>query len=83
MADDDGADTKHMTGFKRLLKNLTRKGYSVRRTNGGHYAVTHPNLKGVQVFCASTPSDHRAYKNLRATVRRKLPTPQLRTRKTK
>jgi len=69
--------------IERWLNNLDAKGYIIGKTKGGHWSVEHPNLKGVQVFCASTPSDHRAYKNLRATVRRKLPTPQLRTRKTK
>jgi hypothetical protein len=43
-------------------------GSTLVKTNGGHIRITLPS--GVPVFCASTPSDNRAFRNIRAVIRR-------------
>lgn len=55
----------------KLLRDLERDGFTVIRTAGGHLRFSHPAISGY-VFGPSTPSDHRAVKNLLATLKRKL-----------
>jgi hypothetical protein len=64
--------------IERLLDNLTRKGYVIRKTKSGHWSISHPLVPARQVFAPGTSSDHRGYLNTRAQVRRDLPTPKLR-----
>jgi predicted RNA binding protein YcfA (HicA-like mRNA interferase family) len=52
-----------------LVRQAESEGWLVERTNGGHLRLTHPN--GAVVFCAWSPSDSRAVKNVRALLRRK------------
>lgn len=40
---------------------------SARRTGGGHWAISSP---AGPIFASSSPSDHRAIENLRASLRR-------------
>lgn len=55
--------------IKQLFKDLEKNGYTVTDTRGGHKAIRHPQKPGV-VHSASTPSDHRGLKNLKAQLRR-------------
>lgn len=59
------------TIMTKLLRDLERDGFTATRTAGGHLRFSHPAISGC-VFGPSTPSDHRAVKNLRATLKRKL-----------
>lgn len=58
--------------FKRVdstvAEELRREGWMVTKTKGGHYRWAHPN--GSIAFAASTPSDHRSWKNFLANLRR-------------
>ncbi len=60
----------HTTMIK-LLRELERDGFTATRTSGGHLRLSHPAISGC-VFGPSTPSDHRAVKNLLAMLKRKL-----------
>jgi predicted RNA binding protein YcfA (HicA-like mRNA interferase family) len=51
--------------------DLERSGFSTTLTRGGHVRISHPLMNG-PVFAASTPSDHRAIRNVRALIRRKM-----------
>ena len=55
----------------KLIRELEREGFKVTRTAGGHPRFRHANIRGC-VFGPSTPSDCRAFKNLLATLKRKL-----------
>lgn len=55
--------------FDRLQTEYENAGWTIRRTGGGHLRWTGPNGEG-PVFTASTPSDHRAIQNIKATLRR-------------
>jgi hypothetical protein len=44
------------------------RGWAIESTRGGHVRWTHPS--GAIVHAASTPSDHRAWRNHLATLRR-------------
>jgi hypothetical protein len=57
--------------MKQYRRQLERLGFVVTKTQGGHWRLEHPQMDG-PVFGADTPSDHRAMKNLFATVRRKM-----------
>lgn len=52
-------------------RDLARGGFSTTLTRGGHIRISHPHMNG-PVFAASTPSDHRAIRNLRALIQRKM-----------
>lgn len=54
---------------RHLRRDLERQGYVVRKTNGGHWRITRPDMAG-PVFASDTPSCHRAEKNLLADIRR-------------
>ena len=53
-----------------IRRAYTAAGYTITLTRGGHYKFSHPQMAGL-VFTSSTPSDSRAAKNLRATLKRK------------
>jgi predicted RNA binding protein YcfA (HicA-like mRNA interferase family) len=57
------------TEIKQLCRQLSRRGFVVRPTGGGHIRIEHAKLDG-PVFGPSTPSDRRAVKNLQAEIRR-------------
>lgn len=50
------------------MRELERAGFDVRLTANGHYRIVAPN--GEIHYAGSTPSDHRAAKNLMSWVRR-------------
>lgn len=54
-----------------VRRALLRDGFTASKTNGGHWRFEHPNMVG-PVFAPSTPSDHRAVKNMMALIRRKM-----------
>lgn len=51
-----------------LRKRATRAGFEVTKTKGQHLRWRAPS--GAIYFTASTPSDHRSYKNMVAGLRR-------------
>jgi hypothetical protein len=55
--------------IRRLAKEIRASGYRIERRKSGHYAIVdrHGRLRGV---LPSTPSDHRALKNLETQLRR-------------
>jgi predicted RNA binding protein YcfA (HicA-like mRNA interferase family) len=57
--------------MKEVRRELERQGFVATKTRGGHWRFDHPNMFG-PVFAPDTPSDHRAIKNLFATLRRKM-----------
>ncbi|MFZ3235443.1 MAG: type II toxin-antitoxin system HicA family toxin [Stellaceae bacterium] len=61
---------------KQYRRQLERLGFVVTKTRGGHWRFEHPQMDG-PVFGADTPSDHRAVKNLFATVRRRMRAPTI------
>ncbi|MFN2347752.1 MAG: type II toxin-antitoxin system HicA family toxin [Dermatophilaceae bacterium] len=56
---------------RELVRWAEDLGYSAERTSGGHIKMVHPAVEG-PVFCASTPSDHRALSNIRSILFGKL-----------
>ena len=54
--------------LERLLRQASASGWRVARTRGGHWRLLYPN--GGIVVLSSTPSDHRALRNVRAQMRR-------------
>jgi predicted RNA binding protein YcfA (HicA-like mRNA interferase family) len=57
--------------MKEFRRALLRGGFTIAKTNGGHWRIDHPAMSG-PVFAPDTPSDHRGIKNLMALLRRKL-----------
>lgn len=55
--------------FKAMLRDVRAAGCEVKVTRGGHIKVTRPGYT-TPVFMAATPSDHRAFQNVKATLRR-------------
>lgn len=53
---------------RELVLQLLSRGWTIRRGRGGHYKLSHPSGKTVVV--SRSPSDHRAWLNLRASIRR-------------
>ena len=60
--------------MKKTRRQLERLGFIMTKTRGGHWRLEHPDMKGL-VFAPDTPSDHRAVKNLRAELRRRMRSP--------
>ena len=50
------------------LMQLVSRGWTVSRTGGGHIKATSPT--GAFCFLASSPSDHRAEKNILSAIRK-------------
>jgi len=48
--------------MKNLVKQAESQGWRVEPTRNGHVRFLAPNGTGIVIF-ASTPSDHRAFKN--------------------
>lgn len=74
---DDDSATQSKTGptrrpmpddIEQVLSYCKEHGLITTQRRNGHYAITHPHLPG-QVFCASTPSDHRAPANTTTFIR--------------
>jgi predicted RNA binding protein YcfA (HicA-like mRNA interferase family) len=56
---------------KQLAVELESKGWVVTQTRGGHFKATYErHIDRPMVFFAKSPSDHRAFRNVRAIVRR-------------
>lgn len=55
--------------LKVLARRAEEQGWDLRQTGGGHLKWIAPS--GAFVFTASTPSDHRAYKNILSSLRRR------------
>lgn len=53
---------------KRLIEAAEQQGWTVTATSGGH--IKFLSSDGNIVFAAATPSDHRAWRNTRARLRR-------------
>lgn len=63
-----------MSGRRKILLSRSWfrvEGFDVSMTRGNHLRIEHPDLQG-PVFAASTPSDWRAERNLRALLRRRI-----------
>lgn len=56
---------KDLSQIQRAAQN---KGWRIVKTNGGHWKWIWRT--GVSFFSASTPSDHRAIKNIESRIRR-------------
>ena len=54
--------------MRQFLKPYEKLGCVVEYRNSGHYKITTPN--GGQLFCSSTPTDHRAYQNIKRDLRK-------------
>jgi hypothetical protein len=60
-----------MSSWRRDIEKMLEieaPGATTSITDGNHIRIKLPS--GAQIFCASTPSDGRALRNVRATVRR-------------
>lgn len=57
--------------MKEVRRALSRRGFHVSKTRGGHWRFEHPDMDG-PVFAPGTPSDHRSIANFRAVLRRKI-----------
>ncbi|MCP4204226.1 MAG: type II toxin-antitoxin system HicA family toxin [bacterium] len=55
---------------KRLVKDLTRLGWTVTLGKGGHYKAVAPNPNIPVIFIPKTPSEYRSLKNLKSILRR-------------
>lgn len=55
---------------KAVRRDLERRGFTISKTNGGHWRYEHPDMDGA-VYGADTPSDRRSIRNLLAIIRRK------------
>lgn len=55
--------------YDKMLKLAEEKGWTVKKTGGGHLEVRSPDGKST-VHASSSPGDHRAALNLRADLRR-------------
>jgi predicted RNA binding protein YcfA (HicA-like mRNA interferase family) len=56
--------------MKRLRKTAEQQGWRVEDTRGGHVKFLPPDTAQPAVVAAGTPSDHRAWRNLLASLRR-------------
>lgn len=54
---------------RRLTKELEGEGWEVSLTKSGHYRLRSPYTNRL-VFCASTPGDWRAFKNIIRDLKR-------------
>ena len=57
--------------MREVRRVLSRAGFTVTKTRGGHWRFEHPQMCG-PVFAPDTPSDHRGVKNLMSLLRRKM-----------
>lgn len=57
--------------FTNRLRTWQQAGWEVEKSRGGHMKLIHKDAS-TPVFCASTPSDHRAIMNMEAELRRAL-----------
>ena len=53
---------------RKLLALLAKQGWLIEVRRSNHLKITAPS--GRFIFCSSTPSDHRAFLNLRADLRK-------------
>lgn len=51
-----------------LVRQLLRRGWTLKTTGGGHLKLSHPS--GNFVWMSRTPSDHRGWRNLLSHIRR-------------
>lgn len=63
--------------LRRLAAVAEEAGWTVKKTRGGHVVFLAPDRSIPPIYGPSTPSDHRSYRNLEATLRRHgLPIPR-------
>jgi hypothetical protein len=55
-------------GWRKLAAAALRAGWRIERTQGGHFKWSPPI--GRIIYTSSTPSDHRAMRNVRADLKR-------------
>jgi hypothetical protein len=53
---------------RKLMKRAKDQGWQIHRTRNSHLMWVAPH--GEKLYCASTPSDHRAWRNHVARMRR-------------
>jgi len=58
-----------MSDLQQLIHAARKAGWSVQKRHGGHLCWRAPG-RGVQVFSASSPSDWRNVRNVKACLRR-------------
>jgi hypothetical protein len=56
--------------IKQLVRKLEQQGWRVELGGGGHYKAFPPDVTKPMVTFASTPSDHRALRNIISMLRR-------------
>ena len=56
--------------LKELIKTARAQGWTVQQTRKGHWWFRPPDPTAGQVLLAGTPSDHRAWRNATAKLRR-------------
>ena len=54
-----------------LTRFVAREGWTIEHRRAGHLALRHPT-SDVFILVSATPSDHRAWLNIRADMRRAL-----------
>lgn len=59
----------HRKEMKKLCRSLKKRGWTIGQTRNQHVKLIAP--WGETIFAASSPSDYRSIKNLRALIRRK------------
>lgn len=57
--------------FRVLVRVATAAGWRCQRTGSGHLALYPPDQTVDPVYLAGSPSDHRAWRNVRALLRRR------------
>jgi hypothetical protein len=55
--------------MRKFARELKHRGFEIEHTGGGHLKLMHP-LLSAPIFTGSTPSDGRALKNLKASIRK-------------
>lgn len=58
-----------MSNSRKIITDLQRSGYIVKKTGGSHLSIRHPTKPGT-VFSSSTPSDVRSMRNVKAKLKR-------------
>ena len=58
--------------LKQLMRKLRKAGVELELTGGTHWRATHPDKPGVKLTFASTPSDWRGLKNMKAAFKRRM-----------
>ena len=60
-----------MSYGRKFVREMEALGWASKLRKSNHYQLSHPEAEGF-VICGRSPSDHRAYANLLAILKRKL-----------